>query len=282
LSLAGLTLCVYITRSIVIGVAGYALIWVVVLFTYDMRSAFIILRNLPPEAGGVADGGHHHMVFIRPRWMFRNMARIIGISLPLGLATMLNSLNFNIPRYFISSYWGERELGFFSAMAYVQVAGTIVVGALAISALPRLTKYYAEGNRRSFLVLSTRLLCISIVLGLGGIAIAAIAGKPLLIYFYRPEYAEHISVFIGMMTVAGATYVAASLQNVLIAVRAFNVQLPLFAVLAIVTTVASALLVPSSGMQGAVIAQLISALVQVLLSLVLAARAIHHMRSESV
>src|SRR5207237_180790 len=83
-----------------------------------------------------------------------------------GIAMALVSFNANIPRYFIEYHLGTAQLGIFAAMAYPMVAGATVVGALGQSATPRLSQYYASGERRAFLSLLLKLVSLASALGL--------------------------------------------------------------------------------------------------------------------
>src|SRR4051812_13811460 len=69
----------------------------------------------------------------RPRW-HASALKVLAIgSLPLGIVALLVSLNTNMPRYFVEHFAGERGLGLFAAIAYIQTAGAMVAAALAAS-----------------------------------------------------------------------------------------------------------------------------------------------------
>ena len=70
-------------------------------------------------------------------------------------------------------------LGFYAAMAYLMVAGTIVVAALGQSSAPRLSQYYALGNRDAFTSLLATTVCIGFGLGLVSKAIEPFWGAVL-------------------------------------------------------------------------------------------------------
>ena len=68
----------------------------------------------------------------------RRGSPVAWTALPVGLVLMLISLSVNVPRYFISHHHGQRELGVYSAIANLMVAGTMVMTALGQAASPRL------------------------------------------------------------------------------------------------------------------------------------------------
>lgn len=256
LSLGGLGLIFFVTRSVLWAAVGLALSWGLVLLVYDTHNGAFVLKVSPEGTSGTP----------RPRWDARTLGKLAWLSLPLGVVMMLISLNTNIPRYFVERYWGERELGIFAAMAYLIVAGNTVVFALGQSASPRLAKYYAEGEKAAFQALLLKLVGIGALLGLLGVLVALVAGREILTLLYTPEYGEHADVFVWVMVAAGAGYLASFLGYGMTAARYFNPQLPLFALVAGASALMCWLLVPDNGLRGASMALIVAALVQMVSS----------------
>ncbi|MDD1425232.1 oligosaccharide flippase family protein [Dolichospermum sp. ST_sed9] len=251
LSLIFLAIGVYLSGKVFCGVLGLIVAWVVVLFGYDIRSCLLIVKERSK---------------LKPRWHLKTLRKLFYLSLPLGIVMMLISLNSNIPRYFIERYLGKRELGIFAALAYLMVAGGMVVNALGQSASPRLAKYYAEGDRIAFRTLLLKLVGIAAVLGGIGVLIALIAGRQILTLIYRPEYSEQTTLFIWLMVVAGINYISSFLGYGMTAARYFRIQMPLFITVASISGIACFWLLPQLGLIGAAIALLIGSTVQVLIS----------------
>lgn len=247
LGLASLALGFQLTHDVVWGVTGLILARLAVLFGYDARPA-------------VHDSNASAM---RPRIRPRVQGELLRIAFPLGVVGLLVSLNSNIPRYFIEHHMGARELGIFSAIAFLLSAGNIVVGALGQSAFVPLARRSAEGDTSAFNALVYKLVAIGVLLGAGGMAFAAVAGKPLLTLLYRPEYAEQSHLLVWMMGAAGVSFVGQFLGYSMTAARHFAVQIPLFALLVITTTTASYVFVPVKGLLGAILALLVTGVVQV-------------------
>src|SRR5207244_2779194 len=148
LSLIALAFGIYLTGSIIWGVAGWALAKGLILIVYNVPAAGLLFR------------GHG------PRFSAARMAALAWVTLPLCLAALLLSLNANVPRYFIEHYRSERELGFFAAMAFLLLPGTqILIAALGQAAIPRLARYFAAGAGHAFGGLLLRLGAIGAVRG---------------------------------------------------------------------------------------------------------------------
>lgn len=243
-SLAALALGIYLTGSVFWGAVGLTVVWALLLISYDFRS---IVRVLAPI-------GSRTLAALRPKWDFKALAKLTWLALPLGFAAALVSLNIGIPRYLIEYYLGEREVGIFASVAYIMVAGNVVVGALGQSSVPRLARYYVNGNHQSFGKLLLKLAAIGVLLGIAGVLVSMVAGRWILTLLYTPEYAEYTNVFIVIMVAAGLSYVASLLKFGITAARYFRVQIPLFIGSVIATTVACVVLVPKAGVLGAAIA----------------------------
>jgi len=257
LSLAALGVTVYATGSVFWGAVGLAAAWAAVLLLYDARSGALLLpgKPLPSEDSPARP---------RPRWDGRTLAGLAYLALPLGVVAGLISLNANVPRYLLEHHLGEREVGIFSAMAYIMVASGVVVNAVGQSASPRLARHYADGERKAFSGLLVKLCAVGALAGAAGVTVAAVAGGPILSLLYTPEYAAYAGAFVWMMAAAGISYVASFLGFGLTAARRFRVQVPLFIGVVFTTVVACAILVPILGILGAalgVLAGMISQLI---------------------
>lgn len=180
LSLLAFSVGVYLTNSVLFGVAGLAISWVLILVGYDMRSGILILNVGPRTPYSAKSRKVSWAGILRPCWEVRRLRRLAWFALPLGFAMMLISLNANIPRYFVERYLGEQGLGFFAAMAYLMIAGGTMVNALGQSASPRLAKYYATKHGAAYCTLLTKLIGTGVLLGGTGVIVAIVAGRKIL------------------------------------------------------------------------------------------------------
>jgi O-antigen/teichoic acid export membrane protein len=203
---------------------------------------------------------------LRPRWELRKMGHILWLALPLGIVAMLVNLNVNVPRYFIQWKLGTRELGIYSALAFLMSAGNLLVGALAQAVFVPLARFYAQGRRRAFTFLLLKLLGIGTVLGVGGIVVAWVAGAKLLALIYRPEYAAESRLLVWFMVVAWIGYLGQFLGCGMTSARLFVHQIPLFAVGLSIIGLGSYWLVPRMGLEGAIVASMAGVLFQLLAS----------------
>jgi O-antigen/teichoic acid export membrane protein len=263
LSLAAMAVAMWLTHSVLWGIAAIAAARTVVLLSYDFPVAAGLLKNVrfplaQDESSRVAserEGGGSR----RRLW---RLARLAWLTMPLGVVTMLLSLQTSIPRYFVEGSLGESGLGIFAGMAYLIIVGTTVIQAVGQSASPRLARYYATGDLAGARSLLTKLLGMGLLVGFAGVAVAALAGRTILSLLYTAEFSRHADVLILMMVAGGISYVGTFLGCATTAARYFKTQVPLNVVTTTACFVACRLLVPGGGIRGAAVALVITALVQ--------------------
>ena len=199
---------------------------------------------------------------IRPRFVFPQMGRLLFLAFPLGIVALLVNLSTNVPRYFIDHFLGRRELGIFSAIAFLTSAGNLLVGALGQSVFARMAAQFAAGRLCDFRRLLLRNLGVATAVGVVGILVAHFAGSSLLAFLYRPEYALQQRLLTGLMVVAWLGYLGQCLGQAMTAARYFRSQIPLFSLVLLVIAACSYWLIPRYQLYGAVLSMLLGTLVQ--------------------
>jgi len=241
LSLAAIWGLVYLSGSIVWGVIGLLAAWSLVLLTYEAYCARRVLYL-------TSDPIHAEDKDLRSRLPV--LGRLAWLALPLGVVGLLDSLNVNVPRYLVEQRLGEAALGYYAAMAYMMVAGNMVVEALTGSASPLLARAHVT-DPSAFRRLLWMLLVLAAALGGAGVLLALFLGRPLLALLYRPDYAQHVNVFIWLMVAAGIGYVARILVSGMTASRQIKAQAPLYGITLLGTAAFSWMLIPRYGLLGA-------------------------------
>ena len=237
LALIAAAVCFAVFHTVWIAVCGMAVAWAVVFAAFDVRRGITVTREMGQT--------------VMPRFSATRMKQLVRLSLPLGIVTMLLSLNVNVPRYMISHFRSVRELGIFSALGYILMAGAMIVGALGQSATPRLAFYASQGKTREFRGLSHRLLLIGMALGICGVLAALAFGRQIVTLIYGREYAQNGHLFLWLMVAAAAGYMASFGGYSLTAARHFQVQMPLFGFITALTLVLCYAMVKAGGAVGA-------------------------------
>jgi len=254
-SLVALGLGMWLTGEVFWATVGLAATWAALLLVFDMRSGRWILERGYGEH--TSDGKSR----LRPDFDIRHLLTLAWMALPLGIVLMLISLNTNIPRYFIEHQLGAHELGIYAALAYLIVAGNMIIDALGQSASPRLARYYAAGQRRKYQELILKLIGMALGIGILAVPGTLMLGRQIVTWLYDAEYAQP-GLLVLLMFIATVSYVASFLGHGVTAARYFRVQLPILIGTVASTTIAGSLLIPSWGLHGAALALLIGTCVR--------------------
>lgn len=259
LSVAALGTGLYLTRNVLWGCVGLALVWLAALLFFDVpRGRRFLARSV--KAAQPAD-----LPGRSPDQRFRRQWNLMCTAFPLGISTTMAALNLNMPRYFIHARLGERQLGIYSAMAYATVAMILVADSLGHCAIPRLSRLYCAGRLAEFRSLLLKLLAAGGTLGLAGLAVAQLMGVRLLTLVYGREYAAHYRVFLVLILATAIYCVACMLTSAVTSSRSFRIQVPLYALVAGSNALACARWVSTSGLAGGAAAMVVAAVVHLVL-----------------
>ena len=259
LSVAALSVGLYMTRNVLWGCIGLALVWLAALLFFDVPRG---RRFAACNASAVepADG-----VIRRRPTGWRRQWNLMCLALPLGFSTTMAALNLNMPRYFIHTRLGERQLGIYSAMAYATVAMILVADSLGHCAIPRMSRLYAADRMDEFRSLLLKLVAAGGTLGLAGLALAKVMGARLLTLFYGHEYAAHYQVFLVLILATAIYCVASMLTSAVTSARCFRIQVPLYALVVGSNAIACTRWVPAAGLAGGAAAMAVAAMVHLVL-----------------
>jgi O-antigen/teichoic acid export membrane protein len=234
----------YRTQSVAWAVAWMGGAWLVVLLAYDVPQVHRLLRTRGER--------------VPPRFDLPALARLTWMALPVGLIMVLISLQSNLPRYFIEHWQGLAAVGIYSALSYVTVAVTQVVAALGQSASPRLARLYQGGDGAGYARLVVKLVAVGGAIGAAGALVASVAGGPILLLLYGPEYAPHGAAFFVLMAGAMVMSMTTFVAHASTAARYFRSQAAVLVASCAAGLALCALLVPRYGLVGGAWAALLS------------------------
>jgi O-antigen/teichoic acid export membrane protein len=254
LSVLGVAVVTYVSRSLLWGIAGIVLARAIVLFGYDICDRTHGLN--------VQYKWFSRTKELTPRFNPRVHRELLWVSFPLGVVVLLTTLNSSIPSYFIQHGLGERDLGIFAAIGFMLSVGNMAVVSLGQSAFTRLARSHTTGNLVAFNSLLAKLLAFGATLGLCGMILSKVAGRGILTILFRPEYAERADLLPWIMAVGGVLFMAQFLGFGMTAAGYYNSQVVLNVLANLSLFAACYWLVARHGLLGATLAMLIAAIVQ--------------------
>ncbi|WP_169871231.1 oligosaccharide flippase family protein [Shouchella patagoniensis] len=251
-SIFSFSITLWITGSLVYSVITLAISWLLILIFFDLRNV-----------------NKFSKMNIKFNLDKKKMITIFKVSLPLGIMSMLLSLNSTIPRYIIENYMNLEALGYFSALVYLYVAGNTVISALGQSAAPRLAKYYASNNLSMFKLLLKKLNYLGLFIGIISVIFVVLLGELFLKIFYGVEYAVYTKELNLIMIAACINNIAAFYGYGLTATKSFKIQPYIGFTMVVVSFLTSILLIPKLGLLGASYALIAGAIVQLTMLIVI-------------
>jgi O-antigen/teichoic acid export membrane protein len=237
----------WFTQNLLLAILGTIISRASILLCYDM-----------PVSGRILSA-HIHETFAGylPVWQWSTLWRLIRQSAPLAVVAGIGNVSQNIPRLVMDKKLGQEAVGYFTALSMLLVVYTMINAALGNTALPRLSKYFAE-NRKAFIWLFVRLIGLNMCLGMIFVAVAFVFGKPILSILFTAEYAQYKDVFVMLAVSSSILSVFAVANWGLNATRQFAVQVPIYIGTAVVSGICSIVLIPRFGMMGGAYAFLCS------------------------
>ncbi|MGM0804975.1 MAG: oligosaccharide flippase family protein [Bacillota bacterium] len=259
ISTISMAIILYLTNDLVLATLIYAVTWGVILILYDFKKCLYIYRfDMNSNTRFMSE-------MLKPSIDYKILKLLFILSLPLGIAGTLDSLNINLPRYFINFQLGEGALGYYAAITYIIISGQTIVGALAQAATPRLAKYY-NSDIKQFKLLLMKLFIIGLVIGTIGVLMSVYLGGYILTIFYTPEYQEYNTLFILSMIAASFWYLSGFLNCGIVASRIFKNQIIIFFATTLVTSVACIYLINDYGLNGAALSLILGMFTRFVLS----------------
>ncbi|BDG45223.1 lipopolysaccharide biosynthesis protein [Saccharococcus caldoxylosilyticus] len=164
-----------LTRNVILSVCGLLITMIVRFISYDMKKAQEYADIIPS---------------------FDSWLRLIRIALPLGIVSLINSLNTNIPRYLLDRLSSPSDLGIYSALSYVLVAANMLITPISLLAAPKLADAYNNNRVKQFVKLNIILILFSTLVFIPIILILIIQGENVLKILYSDEYATYNYEFI--------------------------------------------------------------------------------------
>jgi O-antigen/teichoic acid export membrane protein len=146
--------------------------------------------------------------------------------------------------------------------------GGMIFTALGQAVIPRLARYFAEGNYSGFRRIFFKLMGVGLILGLAGVATAIFLGKTLIGLFYTSQYVSY-SWLLVLLMIAGLVEMAfVGIACAVNAMRIFRIQIVVSSVSALVILCATLSLIDILGLNGVAIAMIITKAVEALIYIV--------------
>lgn len=176
---------------------------------------------------------------------------------PLAVTAFVSALFNSIPRIFLEKELGINELAIYGALSSLLFFINILVNSFVQSSLPDFAKLYEKSTNdfiKAFFSITIRLVVTSLLC----FVLVYFLGENFLRIVFSPKYASYTSELL-MIFISGVALSLFSIGNLLLSSqRNFNIQLPIYVIVAMLIFLFSTIFIPKLGMLGAIGSQIIS------------------------
>jgi len=223
----------YLTKNIISIMLAFIITNLLIYILFDMKNMNKITFNITQTKPSI-----HRLV------------KLFLLALPLGVSTVIGSLNANIPRYIVENKLGLYELGIFSGMTYLLVVGNTFLSSISPIVTPKLAKLGQEKDYNSFIKLLLKLIGIGSAISMIMIFVFGVFGKEIITLIYTEDYAEYHNVLMIIISGIVFLYTSVFLGTAITALRKFKVQPRIHLVSLIAITLTALLLIENYGLVG--------------------------------
>lgn len=169
-------------------------------------------------------------------------------TLPLGLVAVTINLCGSFPRWLFESGSvpdGKAQLGYFGSLAFITLAGNLIVLQAGNTAAHRLARTYQQ-DFGAFWRLLARLCGLALLVGAVVLVLAIFAGEWLLRTLYTPEYARFQTEFLIIVAAQLPALLTIIFGITTTQMRLFWLQVPAQLITLACTVIAALILIPGS------------------------------------
>ncbi|WP_181314153.1 polysaccharide biosynthesis C-terminal domain-containing protein [Photobacterium phosphoreum] len=189
---------------------------------------------------------------------------LIKTTLPLGVASILDTLLINSQKYILINEFSISDLGVYTVLFQYIIIFQIIITTTGQYFIPKMSKYYKVKNGEYEKTLF-KCIIISILVGICGLVISHFFGRYIIFSFfgfYNDNYLNLLKYFslTGMFL-----YISSAIGYFLISMGKFNYNLISIAISLLVTLVLTVVLISSYGLLGGVLSLSCGYIVRIIL-----------------
>ncbi|WP_214844331.1 oligosaccharide flippase family protein [Exiguobacterium sp. s150] len=237
------------TNNLVMSVFSLCLVSAIRFFYYDLK-----------KLGEIID--------TTPRFDF-SVLQIAKIAFPLGITSLIISLNTNIPRYFLEHYKSVEDVGIFSALYYIIVVGTMFVTPIVQLAAPKIAYAYHKAETNQFLKMNLLFIGAMTLFSFTIIMVVYVQGEFILEMIYGSAFSQYSKEFLLVTFALFFGFIGSILNISIVAAREVKYQTYISLVVLCVSLVSSYIFVKPYGITGAAYAIIFSRFIHIFLYIIL-------------
>lgn len=243
---AGFCGVLYLTKNLVYAVGTMALVTILTAVFYDRRMAG---RFMKPESVKDAQAWKHLMIAM----------------IPLVVVAVTNNLSISLPKYFLERYADATELGYYSSVATPSMIVQVGANTIFVPLITPLADKLKENDRKGFTDILKKVAVVFLVLSVCAVIVSALLGEWFLVLVFKEEIRPYTYLFVPIILSTLMISINACLFPVCTVLREIKGQLAVGICGLISSLIASVICVKLYGMNGVVIALLITLGIQIII-----------------
>lgn len=194
--------------------------------------------------------------------------KLLVITIPLGIAHFLTSMNVNVPRYSLQYIGDAEQLGVYGSLFYLITAGTYIIIAINNAVLPRQSEMRHKLGFREVKKLNQKLNLLILLLVLPIFIISLLYGDVIIGLIFNEKIASYKKEFIFVILIALIQYLNVNLENVYLSYQLYRAHMRFNLFYLMIITPVSFILTLYQGIFGAILAVLITELVMYVIKMI--------------
>lgn len=243
---AGFCLVLYLTKNLVYAVGTMALVTILIALFYDRRMAG---RFMKPESVKDAQA-----------WK-----RLMFAMIPLVVVAVTNNLSISLPKYFLERYADATELGYYSSVATPSMIVQVGANTIFVPLITPLADKLKDNDKKGFTDILKKVAVVFLVLSVCAVIVSALLGEWFLVLVFKEEIRPYTYLFVPIILSTLMISINACLFPVCTVLREIKGQLAVGIFGLISSLIASVICVKLYGMNGVVIALLITLGIQIII-----------------
>lgn len=241
ISLLIFALTIFLSNSLVIALMVNIAFSIIILWNFEYRKTKIVISIKIDQ---------------------EQLLKIVKMGGYLGVVLFIISINANVQKYILSYYLDIKEVGYFSAIAYLTIAGNVLINGIAQAVSPRLALLSSNEEKKEIKSLMMKINGIAVGVGLLSVLISILFGKYVLSLLYDPSYGYYSTLLILVLIAATFQFMSTFLGYALTAARIIKQQPILQIYVLVVSIVTSYIFISQYGINGAGYSMIVAAFVQ--------------------
>lgn len=207
---SSMTLVFALTSNLVFACLAISVCWFMILVLHDLPAAWRTIHHLESR-----------YTQLRPEFnRFRKLARIATRTLPLGVTSLIGSIEIYLPRYIAAALLGLTEAAVLAVGITLSIGVQLIMATSIQVAIPRLAYFASSHDNQSFTLVRRKVLAFTALAGLVQTVGLYLFGHHLIQWLFGDDYVEAVSLLLPV-SIASSLFALAAVESSCLRARGY-------------------------------------------------------------